>query len=257
MLTLSDLNRRFSHIELPSGGKFYENKCRKIKMFHLEANDVSVLTDRNLLQTGDMPDVLMKRKITKADDEPSFIDPQMMLVGDRETLMVMLRIHMEPVYHIPLTDPTDGKQFVHPFDLTTLKAKQIDVLPDEDNLFSYILKKSYQKNGKFEPVEVKFKLMTCMDEKWIRLEQRKDPTQKNSFMLLKLQRVIHSIGGNEDKEFIRAFLMQADMNEIIDLQRFTNKVMPGLDMTGVTTSPGGEMMSFAIPFLPSFLLPSI
>jgi hypothetical protein len=257
MLELSDLNRRFSHPTLPSGGKFYHNKCKKVKLFHLEANDVSVLTDRNLLQSGDMIDVLMKRKVTKADDESVFIDPSQMLTGDREALVVMLRIHMEPIFHIPLNDPVSDKTFIHPFDLTTLQTKKINVLPDEENLFSYTLKKSFQRNGEYEDVEVKFRLMTCADEAWIRLQQRKDPQQKNNFMILKLKRIIKSIGGNEDERFISAFLNQADMNEIIDLQRFTNKVMPGLDMTGVATSPGGEMVPFTVPFLPSFLLPSI
>lgn len=259
MLTLEDLSlsRRFSHIVLPSEGKFYKNKCKKIKLYHLDASDMSVITDRNLLQSGDMIDVLMSRKVAKADDEKTFIDPSQLLSGDREALVVMLRIHLEPILHIPLTDPKTEKTFIHPFDLTSLKTKQISVLPDDDGLFDFTFKKSFSKGGEYQDVDVKFRLTNCTDEKWIRSQQLKDPTRKNDQLILKLTRVIKNIGGNEDKIFIEKFLKQADMSEVLQLNSYLDKVMPGLDMNATAQSPGGETISFKVPFLASFFLPNI
>lgn len=257
MLSFEDLKLRSSHIKFPSDGKFYENKCADAKLYHLVSADFSVITDPNLLQNGEMIDVLISKKLAKADHSKHFVNPRHLLVGDRNALLIFLRIQMDSKFIVPLKDPITRKEFKYELDLTTLKTKDVNVLPDDDGLFSFTMERSYMKDGEYIPVEVKFKLMNCEDEAVVREQQRMNPHMKNENMHLRLVQTIQSIGGNEDKKFIDAFLRQADMSEAIKLDDFMDEVMPGIDLSVEAQSPGGGTVKFKLPFSAPLLLPSI
>jgi len=257
MLKLEDLERRYSNITLPSDGVFYDNKCSKIKLYHLEGNDVTLLTDVNLIASGDLIDTLLYNKISKADGYDLFIPPQKMIVGDRNALIVMLRIHLDKFYKIPLTDPVSGERFVHAFDLTTLKTKEIETVPNDDKTFDFVFEKSLHKNGEFKPVVCKFRLMTGEDEKNLRDEQKRQKMNENQYTILKLKELISEIGENKEKAFIEKFLRQADMGEVMKLSKYINDVTPGLDMNITVVSPGGEAIHTFLRFSLEFLVPGI
>lgn len=257
MLKLEDLERRYSIIDLPSDGKFYKNKCKKIKLYHLEGNDVTLLTDANLIASGDLIDTLLYNKITKADGYDQFITPDKMTVGDRNALVVMLRTHLDNIYKIPLIDPANGKRFIHDFDLTTLRTKKIKAIPNDDNTFDFTFKQSLYKGGEYVPVQCKFRLMTGQDEKTLRNIQKSQNINDNQYTILKLKELVAEIGGNSDKVFIEKFLRQADMGELIHLNRYINDVTPGLDMNITVKSPGGEIIKTFLRFSIEFLMPGI
>lgn len=257
MLKLEDLERRYSNITLPSDGVFYENKCKKVKLYHLEGNDITLLTDANLIASGDLIDTLLYNKVTKADGYDVFIPPQKMTVGDRNALIIMLRIHLEKIYKIPLTDPATGKRFIHDFDLTSLKTKDIKIIPNDDNTFDFVFEKSFQKDGEFIPTTAKFRLMTGEDEKRLRDFQKNQPMNENQYTILKLKELITEIGENKDKTFIEKFLRQCDMGELMKLNRHMNDVTPGLDMNINVVSPGGETINTFLRFSIEFLMPGI
>ena len=257
MLKLEDLERRYSNITLPSEGVFYENKCQKVKLYHLEGNDVTLLTDANLIASGDLIDTLLYNKVYKADGYDIFVPPQKMIVGDRNALVVMLRIHLDKIYKIPLIDPATDERFIHDFDLTTLKTKDIDVIPNDDKTFDFTFEKSFQKGGEFIPVNCKFRLMTGEDEKKLREIQKKQRVNENQYTILKLKELLVEVGENEDKQFIEKFLRQADMGEIMKFNKYINDVTPGLDMSITVESPGGEIINTFLRFSLEFLIPGL
>ena len=252
MLTFDDLEKRYSTVYLPSKGIYYANKCDRVKLYHIDGSDVSVLTDANLAANGDTISVLLTRKVVKADDSEVFVRPDEMVIGDRMTLLIMLRLQMNPIYQFPLIDPVTNQVFTHELNLTTLSTKNVDIVPDENGLFTFTFKKSLYKKDKSIDVPVKFRLLTGADEKLLR------PYEKNNqstYLMEKLIMVTKSAGDNEDKAFIRKFLEQANLEEIFDFNKYTQDVMPGLDLNLEIPSPGGGIVKTFFPFTASFFLP--
>ena len=123
MLTLADLQLNYTNVSLPSKGLFYPNKCNQVKLLHLNGNDLSVLTDQQLIQDGTMIDVLLKNKVTKSDNLDTFIPVHKMTIGDRTALLINLRIQLNKMYSMYALDE-NGKAFPTEFDLTTLQTKE-------------------------------------------------------------------------------------------------------------------------------------
>jgi hypothetical protein len=278
MINIEDLkgSRRFSHVNLPSKGEYYENGCKQVKVFSLDASDLDVLTDRSLLASGTLLDALLNRKVMKSDAEESFVPPSKMLSGDRLALIMFMRAQSNPMYKIPVK--TSKGTVVTDFDLRTLKPKVIQK-KNKDGNFNFVFKKSFFKDGKPTEVPAIFRLMTGADE--IRLREMRGGTPPalepkepmwgtpkakiGTELIDKLVLLTLSIGGNEDREFIRAFLMQADIDDVVQYNLHMEKCMPGLDLeitveveTGDMALGGGsgkERVKMQLPFSASLLLP--
>lgn len=225
-----NFEKRFDIVPLPSGGLFYENKCDKVKLLDLTNEDDSILTAPNLIASGEMVDVLLRKKVQQADGYDHFVSPDKMVIGDRLALVILLRAKMENIYNIPLPDGT-----TYPFDLYTLQMKKIeemDILPDNTGHYDFKLPKSGH--------VVKFRMMTGADEKLIRDEQARNNSVYNEFKSIKLQNVVVSVDGNTDKIFIRNFLKQMPLKDGRALSKFMNDVVPTFDLNIKVRSAGGE-----------------
>ena len=224
-----NFEKRFDIVPLPSGGLFYENKCDKVKLLDLTNEDDSILTAPNLIASGEMVDVLLRKKVQPVEGYDHFVSPDNMVIGDRLALVIVLRAKMENIYNIQLPDGT-----YYPFDLNTLQMKKIeemDVLPDDKGLYTFRLPKS--------EVDVQFKMMTGLDEKMIRSEQMKNNSQYNEYKSMKLQNVVMSVDGNTDRIYIRNFLRQMPIMDGRALGKFMNDVVPTFDLNIKVQSPGG------------------
>lgn len=253
MLTLDDLEKRYSVVYLPSEGKFYSNKCSKVKLFHIDGSDISVLTDPNLAANGDTISTLLARKVAKADDTDAFVKVEDMVIGDRVTLLIMLRIQMNHIYQFPLIDPKTNEVFYHDFDLTTLKTKDV-IQPHSDRTFQFMFKKSYKKDDKYQPIEVRFRLLTGIDERLLRPYEK---GSQNNYLIEKLTLITTEVGGNKDKNFIKKFLEISNLDELLEYNKFTSDVMPGLDLNLEIPSPGGAIVKTYFPFTANFFIPRI
>jgi hypothetical protein len=177
-----------------------------------------------------------------------------MTVGDRNALLIQLRIHLNPMYRVSVVDPDNGKEFQSDFNLTTLKTVDVVDEGDENGHFTYVFNSSYKQEGVFIPVAAKFRLMTGLDEKMLR-SYEKSGRKESEYLLLKLILTTISIDGNEDRAFIEAFLKQASMDDIIAFSKYTSEVMPSIDYNITVTSAEGKSVDTFLRFTPSFFIP--
>ena len=128
-------NEPYDVIDLPSKGYFYPNKKSSLRVGYLTAADENILTSPNLIQSGRMIDVLLRKKIKDRDIEISKLMP-----GDRTAVMLFLRATgYGKDYPVILTDPITDIDFEYVVDLTTLPVKEISEIPDDNGEFSFLL----------------------------------------------------------------------------------------------------------------------
>lgn len=138
-------------IPLPSKGECYKDKQDRIAVSYLTAMDENVIVSPNLYRNNMVLDVILKEKIRNSD-----IDPDDLLDGDRDAIILFLRTSAYGnMYSVTTTDPETKKQFDTQIDLSQLKYKDFDLVGDENGYFDYQLPVSKD--------NVKFKFLTHGD----------------------------------------------------------------------------------------------
>jgi len=235
---------KYDIVSLPSEGKFYHNKCEKVKVYHLTLADEEIMTSPNLINSGEMIDKLLERKVTMVDEHTPFISPRKMLLGDRLALLIFLRVSMDNIYRIEV----DG-QYTD-FDLTTLKLKEINVKPNENNEFDFLLPKSKRR--------VTFRLMTGEDEIEIRMAAMKMPSNVALNKIIRLERLITSVDGEKDKMMISTFVKQMNIIDANNLIKYMSDVTPSFDLEIEVVSPvTGKLKKQSLELTSEFFFPSI
>jgi len=110
-------------IELPSRGLLYKNKQSKIKLAFLNGMDESIITNPNLLKSGEFLEVLINRKMLDTD-----IKYKDLHIGDRNAIMIWLRsTGYGPMYNIVLSNPKskEYEEFTVEIDLSKIKVKYL------------------------------------------------------------------------------------------------------------------------------------
>lgn len=145
----------FDVIPLPSRGKCYENKMSTIAVSYLTANDENMIVSPNLYRDGLILDYLLKAKINNKN-----IDPDDLVEGDREAIILWLRATgYGTQYPITVTDNKTGVNFDTVVDLTQIKHKPFVLESDENGYFDYKLPISKD--------DIKFRFLTHGDVKQI------------------------------------------------------------------------------------------
>lgn len=265
--TLNNDELSFDIINLPSNGKFYKNKCSRVKIYHLTMADEELLTSVNLIQSGKLIDVLLERKVKPADE--NFVKPTDMLIGDRLALLVFLRIGMSNIYNMNVRD-IDGSYFVFPFDLTTLGTRETDYTPNENYEFNTIVHTNItEQNTNAETNEVFFKrqvieneitfrLMNGKDESDIRESQKRFQNQESKYNQFKLEKLVTSWNGNREKGFIMQQINKMPLLEARRLLNTINEYTPTLDLNVSIPSPKGNVINTMVDFgSPEFFFPTI
>ena len=138
-------------IPLPSNGECYKNKLGKVPVAYLTAYDENMILSPNLYNNKLIIDYILKEKILNNE-----IDPDDMLEGDREAIILYLRASgYGNEYPITATDQETGTKFESYVDLSQLKYKPFKLKGDANGWFSYTLPVSKK--------EVKFKFLTHRD----------------------------------------------------------------------------------------------
>lgn len=235
---------KFDIISLPSEGLFYSNKCNKVKVYHLTLADEEIMTAPNLLNSGEMIDKLLERKVTFVDDNTPFIHPQKMLIGDRLALLIFLRVTMDQVYKIDV----DGEPYE--FDLTSLKIKETFVKPNDKGDFEFVLPKSKNK--------VSFRLLNGEDEREIRIQQKRTGDKIFNTKAVRLEKLINSVDGETDRVLINTFVKQMNIIDANNLLKFMGDVMPSFDLNIEVIVPStGNMKKQYLELNGEFFFPSI
>ena len=135
-------------VELPSRGIFYPNKKKSVKVSYLTASDENILSSPNLLQTNTVIDELLKRKVLDKD-----VNVDELVDEDRQAILIFLRnTAFGTEYSVTLTDPKTNEEFKVDIDLSVLKVKDFNLIPDANGEFKYFMEKS--------KVDVTFKFLT-------------------------------------------------------------------------------------------------
>lgn len=150
---MEDTNPMASYdiIPLPSKGECYKSKQGRIAVSYLTAMDENIIISPNLYRDNLVLDILLKEKIR--DQE---IDPDELLDGDRDAIILFLRSSAYGnMYSVTATDPVSKKSFDTKIDLSKIKYKDFTLTGDENGWFDYELPVSKDK--------VKFRFLTHGD----------------------------------------------------------------------------------------------
>ena len=237
----------FDVIELPSQGLLYKNKKASVKVEYLTAFDENILTSPNLLNNGKVLDVLIERKVKDLG-----FDPKELLNGDRIAILLYLRTTGLGNEYNQMVFNKDSELVEGIIDLTTLKTKKLEVNPDENNEFDFLLPSSNKK--------IKFRLLTAKDDDEIN-EIDKKALEKNkgvsTLQTLRLERSIMEIDGERDKMKISHTIKMLNLIDVRKLNKYITDIEPGIDFKTVARTQGGESIDCFLRMGRSFWYPEI
>jgi hypothetical protein len=226
-------------VPLPSGGVFYKNKKKSIKVGYLTAND------ENILMAGgnDMTSTLLRGKIYEPD-----LRIEDMLEGDVEAILIFLRnTGFGPEINLNLIDQSTKKPFQ-----TTVSLDSLNVIngqtPNEDGAFITQLPKS-QATIKLKPITYGEILEIS------KLEDSYPQGRVVPKVTWRLQKEIIEVNGSTDKSEIAKFIEQMPILDSKFIRKFMNDNEPRLDMSRVVITPSGEKMTVNVGFGVEFFRP--
>lgn len=248
-LSQPQINASFDVIPLPSEGKLYKNKKKAIKVAYLTASDENILTNPNLLESGEFLDILFNRKILEPD-----LRYRDLHVGDRNAIMIWLRsTAYGHEYPITLIDPESLEEFEHTIDLTQVPTKNLGAEPDREGYFDYVLP--------ITQTPIKFKLLTVGDVDDIEAHNAKiietlgmeyaDPITQT------LSRQIVEVNGSRELNVINDFVQSMRVGDSRALRKHIDEIESGVDMRITAGTPGGGSLNTFLPLNLKFFWPDL
>lgn len=245
-------------IPLPSKGLTYaaDSKLKRavVDIKGMTAKEEDILTSPALLKKGTVQTALLQSCIL----EPVGVDTREMLSGDRNTLMIALRITgYGSEYTAEITCGNCNNKEHAKFDLNAMPLKSLDVEPCEpnSNLFEFTLPLTKKR--------VRFKLMTGKDEEDMRTEtaaRKKAGLPSNSAITSKLKYSLVAAEGKTgwvtEKHLLNMLVDKLPAKDSLALRNYMDDIEPGIEMKGnYTCSECGETSRVDIPLGPSFFWP--
>jgi len=216
-------------VPLPSRGIIYSSDSplygqETLDIKAMTAREEDIIMSRAYIKNGTVISELLKSCLIDKR-----IDPNDMIAGDRNALMIALRITGYGAnYQVECDCPKCGKDSEQSFDLSQLGIKRLAVNPivEGSNQFEIIL-----------PVckkTVRVKFTTGHDEKemsTVQERKKKMGFQQESNVTDKLLNSIVSVQGITDKSKIGMFIKDMPVRDSLALRKFLEDNEPGIDMT--------------------------
>jgi hypothetical protein len=232
-------------VPLPSGGVFYKNKKKSVKVGYLTASD------ENIIIAGLRDDAqkviynLIRNKLYETD-----IRPEELMESDVEAILIFLRnTSFGGDYTIIVTDPQTNKRFETKISLEELDIKK-GRLPDPDGTYTVTLPKS----------GVSCKLRPLTYGELMELQKNVDEYPKGMIppeTQWRLQKMIISINNTDSKEDISKFIEQMPIMDSKFIRNFLDDNEPRLDLRKAVMAPSGESVMVNITFGVTFFRPFI
>jgi hypothetical protein len=228
-------------VKLPSGGKFYKNKKKSVKVGYLTAADENIILSTN---SDNIVMSLVRQKLYEPD-----LKPEEMLNGDIEAILIFLRnTSFGPEYNVQLVDPVTGKKFASVIKLDELDFKKTETEPNEDGTFNTTLPKSN--------VKVVLKPLTYQEMAQINKDAEMYPAGRVAPRIQwKLQKQIVSVNGDSDKSTIVKFVEGLPIMDSKYIRNFIDENEPRLDLAKTVIAPSGEKVDVNIAFGVEFFRP--
>lgn len=239
-----DFNLPHDLVTLPSGGVFYKNKKKALKVGYLTASDENILLNASTTNREGVVLQLLRNKIYETD-----LRPEELLTGDVEALLIFLRnTAFGSSYDVTLTDPQTQKRFNVSLQLDELNIKKTENKPNEEGVFVIKLPKSGN--------EVKIKPLSLGDSLDIEKMVDSYPTNRVAPKVTwRLNKQILSIDGNTDRGMIGKFIETMPIMDSKFIRTFLNDNEPRLDLQKEVTAPSGEKVIVDITFGVEFFRP--
>ena len=237
-------NIPYDVIELPSKGLFYRNKKGSVKVGYLTAADENIIMSQNLVQSGDMIDVLLRAKIMEPD-----VIVQELLECDKEAILIFLRnTAYGSDYKLSLVDPKTNETFEADVDISQLKTKDFTLTADSDGYFSFDLPVSQ--------VGIKFKFLNGLEESELTsLHKQYQGKQVVPIATKRLEKQIMEISGEKDLAVIAKRIQTMPIKDSQELKKYINDNQPGLDLDYSVIAPSGDQVSTRLSFGSAFFRP--
>jgi hypothetical protein len=237
-----DFNLPHDVVSLPSGGLFYLNKKKSVKVGYLTAQDENVIlsTDSN----DNIVHTLLGNKIYEPD-----LRPHQLLEGDAEAILIFLRnTSFGPDYRFTLRDPKTKKEFEQTIRLDELNIKPSQHTPNEEGLFTFNLPKSNS--------TVECKLLNLGDMEDLKKMENSYPTgMVVPIVTNKLIKQIVSVNGQRDNETISKFVNSLPIMDSKFIRNTLLECEPRLDLDQTVIAPSGEQVKVKITFGVEFFRP--
>jgi hypothetical protein len=246
-LSQPNYNAPFDVIPLPSKGKLYKNKKANVKLAYMTTSDENILTSPNLLKSGEFLEILINRKLLEPD-----LRYRDLLPGDRNAIMLWLRATAYgEMYPVTLLDEFD-EAFETEINLNELKTIELNVEPDEDGLFGFVMPLS--------KANIRFKLLNCgdIDEIDRMLESDKENNLLvNNSNTYKLEKMIVEVNGDTNKVMIRDFVNYMRISDSKAFNNYVDSIDAGVDLNIEVGTPGGGSVKTFLPLNVRFFWPDI
>lgn len=241
-------------IPLPSAGKVYSAEplasSETIDIKSMTAREEDILTSRALIKKGTVITELIKSCLVDKR-----INPSELLAGDRNALMVAIRITGYGEEYEAETECSEcSTRTMHMFNLSELPIKRLEIDPIEPNVnaFSFVL--PYTKKN------VKFKFLSGRDEEEISAtaeKQKKLQLNVDSSVTTNLLYSIISVDGITDRAKISNFVRNMPARDSLALRNYIRDNEPGILMKqDAPCQSCGHVEEVDMPLGISFLWPS-
>jgi hypothetical protein len=241
-------------VTLPSQGLIYPlghplNNEKQVEIKCMTAKEEDLLTSRALIKNGTVMSQLLRACILN-----KAIDPEDMLVGDRNAILIAIRITGYGAdYKAKIKCPECDEEFENDFTLNGLKVKPLTVKPaaEHQNIFDFVLPLAGHK--------VQVRLLTAKDETEISKisearKKLKSPIDNN--ITNRLFSSIISINGETDRSKIAQMVNNMRASDSRALRKFLDEVEPGIDMKQEVTCPQCSVPSeVSVPLGMNFFWP--
>jgi len=245
-------------VPLPSGGKVYPighalHMAESVDIRAMTTREEDILTSQALLKRGVIISELIKSCLTN-----KAIDPTSLLAGDRNALLIAIRITgYGAEYDAEVTCDSDDCDYkgVRTFDLMQLPIQRLTIEPTElgQNVFEFKLPYS-------EKI-VKFRFILGSDEEEIRVteeKQKKLGLAGSNTVSTGLIHSIISVSGVSDRSKIAQFVRNMPARDSLALREYIRKNEPGIKMKQESTCPVcGHVSEVTIPLGVNFLWPGV
>ena len=245
-----------TQVSLPSMGKLYSkdhplHNVDFIDLKEMTAREEDILTSKILLKKGIAIDRLLENCIVDKK-----INHQNLLVGDRNTILLALRISgYGPEYNINITCPECNTSQESEIMLDKINIKTLDVEPQEIGLneFEFKLPKSQ--------ALIKFKLLTSGEESDIAKTQdnlrKLTKSDTENLVTSRMLKQIISVNGNSDRRYILDFINNMHIFDSRAFRQYITFIEPDVIMkSDFTCKECGELSSIDIPITTEFFWPS-
>ena len=241
-------------VPLPSKGITYPADSpmhgkESVSIRAMTAREEDILTSKALIKKGTVISELLRSCVVD-----NGFEPDVMLTGDRNALMVALRVTGYGVeYKVEVDCPACGTRSKQEFNLAELPLKRLSLNPvvEGSNLFETTLPVTKKK--------IEFKFLTGKEEKEISQlqERRKKQGQKtDNLVTTRLTYSIASIDGITDKNKIQFFIRNMPARDSLYLRRFIDKHEPGIEMKSWMDCPNClESSEVKLPLGATFFWP--